>query len=52
MAGIAERWWPPQSGSSWSPVPAVVAYNIFQGAVRRTLGRVDAMAHLILAPVA
>jgi len=30
-------------------IPAVVAYNIFQGRVRRTLGRVDAMAHLILA---
>jgi biopolymer transport protein ExbB/TolQ len=30
-------------------IPAVVAYNVFQGRVRRTLGRVDAMAHLILA---
>jgi biopolymer transport protein ExbB/TolQ len=30
-------------------IPAVIAYNIFQGRVRRTLGRVDAMAHLILA---
>jgi biopolymer transport protein ExbB/TolQ len=30
-------------------IPAVVAYNILQGRVRRTLGRVDAMAHLILA---
>ena len=31
-------------------IPAVVAYNIFQGTMRRTLGRVDAMAHLILSP--
>jgi biopolymer transport protein ExbB/TolQ len=30
-------------------IPAVIAFNIFQGRVRRTLGRVDAMAHLILA---
>jgi biopolymer transport protein ExbB len=29
-------------------LPAVVAYNIFQGRIRRTMGRVDTMAHLIL----
>ena len=29
-------------------LPAVVAYNIFQGRIRRTMGRVDVMAHLIL----
>ena len=29
-------------------IPAVIAYNIFQGRVRRSLGRVDTMAHLIL----
>ena len=29
-------------------IPAVIFFNIFQGKVRRTLGRVDAMAHLIL----
>jgi biopolymer transport protein ExbB len=29
-------------------IPAVVAYNIFQGRVRRTMGRIDTMAHLIL----
>ena len=29
-------------------IPAVIAFNFFQGAVRRTMGRVDAMAHLIL----
>ena len=32
-------------------IPAVIAFNIFQGRVRRTLGRVDAMAHLILSAV-
>ena len=29
-------------------IPAVVAFNIFQGRVRRTMGRVDALAHLVL----
>ena len=29
-------------------IPAVIAYNIFQGRVRRSMGRVDAMAQLIL----
>jgi len=29
-------------------IPAVIAYNVFQGKVRRAMGRVDAMAHLIL----
>jgi biopolymer transport protein ExbB len=29
-------------------IPAVIAFNVFQGKVRRTLGRVDAVAHLIL----
>lgn len=29
-------------------IPAVVAYNIFQGRVRRTLGRIDATAHVVL----
>jgi len=29
-------------------IPAVIAYNIFQGRVRRTMGRIDTMAHLIL----
>ena len=29
-------------------IPAVIAYNFFQGRVRRTMGRIDAMAHLIL----
>jgi biopolymer transport protein ExbB/TolQ len=29
-------------------IPAVIAFNIFQGRVRRTMGRIDTMAHLIL----
>ena len=29
-------------------LPAVVAFNIFQGRIRRTMGRVDALAHMIL----
>jgi biopolymer transport protein ExbB len=33
-------------------IPAVIAYNYFQGRVRGSLGRVDAMAHLILSAVA
>jgi biopolymer transport protein ExbB len=33
-------------------IPAVIAYNYFQGKVRGSLGRVDAMAHLLLSAVA
>jgi biopolymer transport protein ExbB len=29
-------------------IPAVIGFNVFQARVRRMLGRVDAMAHLIL----
>jgi biopolymer transport protein ExbB len=29
-------------------IPAVIAFNYFQSRVRRTLGRIDAVAHLIL----
>jgi biopolymer transport protein ExbB len=32
-------------------IPAVVAFNGFQGRVRRAMGRIDAMAHLILSAV-
>jgi biopolymer transport protein ExbB len=48
MAGIAEALVATAVGLMVA-IPAVVAYNILQGRVRRTLGRVDAMAHLILA---
>jgi biopolymer transport protein ExbB len=33
-------------------IPAVIAFNYFQGKVRGTIGRIDAMAHLILSAVA
>jgi biopolymer transport protein ExbB len=33
-------------------IPAVIAFNYFQGKIRASLGRVDAMAHLILSAVA
>jgi biopolymer transport protein ExbB len=33
-------------------IPAVIAFNIFQGRVRRTMGRIDTMAHLILSAAA
>jgi len=32
-------------------IPAVVAFNFFQGKVRKTLARVDAVAHLVLATI-
>lgn len=47
MAGISEALVATAVGLLVA-IPAVVAFNIFQGRVRRTLGRVDAMAHLIL----
>ena len=47
MAGIAEALVATAVGLLVA-LPAVVAYNIFQGRIRRTMGRVDAMAHLIL----
>jgi biopolymer transport protein ExbB len=33
-------------------IPAVIAFNFFQGKIRQSLGRVDAMAHLILSATA
>ena len=33
-------------------IPAVIAYNYFQGRIRASLGRVDAVAHLLLSAVA
>jgi biopolymer transport protein ExbB len=32
-------------------IPAVIAFNYFQGKVRRTISRVDAIAHLVLATI-
>ena len=48
MAGIAEALVATALGLMVA-IPAVIAYNVLQGRVRRTMGRVDAMAHLILA---
>jgi len=48
MAGIAEALVATAVGLLVA-LPAVVAFNVFQGRIRRTMGRVDAMAHLILA---
>jgi biopolymer transport protein ExbB/TolQ len=47
MAGIAEALVATAVGLLVA-LPAVVAFNIFQGRIRRTMGRLDAMAHLIL----
>jgi biopolymer transport protein ExbB len=33
-------------------IPAVIAFNYFQGKVRASVGRIDAMAHLLLSAVA
>jgi biopolymer transport protein ExbB len=47
MAGISEALVATAVGLLVA-IPAVIAFNALQGKVRRTLGRVDAMAHLIL----
>ncbi|HEY0714135.1 MAG TPA: MotA/TolQ/ExbB proton channel family protein, partial [Polyangia bacterium] len=33
-------------------IPAVIAFNVLQGRVRRAMGRIDSMAHLILSAAA
>jgi biopolymer transport protein ExbB len=47
MAGIADALVATAVGLLVA-LPAVVAFNIFQGRIRRTMGRVDTLAHLIL----
>jgi len=47
MSGIAEALVATAVGLLVA-LPAVVAFNIFQGRIRRTMGRVDALAHMIL----
>ena len=42
------RWSRPPSACMVA-IPAVIAFNFFQGKVRKTLARVDAIAHLVLA---
>jgi biopolymer transport protein ExbB len=47
MAGIADALVATAVGLLVA-LPAVVAFNVFQGRIRRTMGRVDTLAHLIL----
>ena len=47
MAGIADALVATAVGLLVA-LPAVVAFNIFQGRIRRTMGRVDLLAHLVL----
>jgi len=47
MAGIADALVATAVGLLVA-LPAVVAFNIFQGRIRRTMGRVDTIAHMIL----
>ena len=47
MAGISEALVATAVGLLVA-IPAVIAYNVFQGRVRRLMGRVDALAHLVL----
>ena len=47
MAGISEALVATAVGLMVA-IPAVIFFNIFQGRVRRMMGRIDAMAHLIL----
>ncbi len=47
MAGISEALVATAIGLLVA-IPAVVAFNVFQARVRRALGRIDAMAHLVL----
>jgi biopolymer transport protein ExbB len=47
MAGISEALVATAVGLVVA-IPAVVAFNVFQGRIRRILGRMDAVGHLIL----
>src|SRR5262249_52145467 len=48
MAGISEALVSTAVGLMVA-IPAVIAFNFFQGKVRKTLARVDAVAHTLLA---
>jgi biopolymer transport protein ExbB len=50
MAGIADALVATAVGLLVA-LPAVVAFNIFQGRIRRTMGRIDTLAHLILTAI-
>jgi biopolymer transport protein ExbB/TolQ len=47
MAGIAEALVATAVGLMVA-LPAVVAFNVFQGRIRRTMGRIDTLAHMVL----
>ena len=47
MSGIAEALVATGVGLLVA-LPAVIAFNIFQGRIRRTMGRVDVLAHMVL----
>jgi biopolymer transport protein ExbB len=51
MAGIAEALVATALGLMVA-IPAVIAFNYFQGKIRRILGRVDATANLVMAAIA
>jgi biopolymer transport protein ExbB len=51
MAGISEALVATAIGLMVA-IPAVIAFNFFQAKVRKALGRVDTLAHLILSAVA
>src|SRR5262245_53646471 len=50
MAGISEALVATAVGLMVA-IPAVIAFNFFQGKVRKSLARVDAIAHLVLATI-
>lgn len=50
MAGISEALVATAVGLLVA-IPAVIAFNILQGRVRRAMGRIDSMAHLILSAI-
>ena len=50
MAGISEALVATAVGLMVA-IPAVIAFNFFQGKVRKSLARVDAIAHMVLATI-
>jgi biopolymer transport protein ExbB len=50
MAGISEALVATAVGLMVA-IPAVIGFNFFQGKVRKTMARVDAVAHMVLASI-
>ena len=42
------RPWSPPLWESWSPFPAVIAFNLFQRRLKRHVGLCDSLAHAML----